>query len=204
MNPHGKTALAAGICYLLTFISIPTIVLYSPIHHQNYSGADTAVLVGGILEIIVALAGMGTAIALYPVLKMQHEGLALGFIASRTLEAGTIFVGVAFLFAAVSLRHTETLVVLYDRMFLIGQSLISAINAVLLGFLIYRSRLVPRVLPILGFVGAALLLISWAAILFGFMGRLSPVAGMMGLPIATWEFSLGLYLIIKGFKNGKQ
>lgn len=200
MSPNRKTALVAGICYLLTFVSIPTIALYGPMHATHFIGPATPVLIGGVLEIIVALAGIGTAIALYPVLKKQQEGLALGFVASRTLEAATIFAGVAFLLTAVSLRQTGMLVVLYDRMFLIGQSLIPAINAVLLGSLFYQSRLVPRVLPILGFIGAALLIISWAATLFGFIGRVSPMAGIMALPIAAWEFSLGLYLVIKGFK----
>lgn len=200
MSANRITALVAGICYLLTFVSIPTIALYGSLHRPNFTGPATPVLIGGILEIMVALAGIGTAIVLYPVLKKQNEGLALGFVASRTLEAGTIFAGVAFLLTAVSLRQTGTLVVLYDRMFLIGQSLIPAINGLLLGSLLYQSRLVPRMLPVLGFVGAVLLLLSWAAILFGLIGRVSPVAGLMAVPIATWEFSLGLYLVIKGFK----
>jgi hypothetical protein len=201
MSPKRKTALVAGICYLLTFVSIPTIALYGPVHDPNFKGPVTPVLIGGILEIIVALAGIGTSVALYPVLKKQNEGLALGFVASRTLEAGTIFAGVAFLLTVVSLRQTGTLVVLYDRMFLVGQSLIPAINGLLLGTLLYQSRLVPRALPVLGFIGAVLLLISWAATLFGLIGRVSPVAGFMALPIAAWEFSLGLYLVIKGFKT---
>lgn len=201
MSAERKTALVAGICYLLTFVSIPTIALYGPVHAAHFNGSAIPVLIGGILEIIVALAGIGTSITLFPVLKKQNEGLALGFVASRTLEAATIFAGVAFLLTAVSLRQTGILMVLYDRMFLIGQSLIPAINAMLLGSLLYHSRLVPRVLPLLGFLGAALLLTSWAATLFGLIGRVSTVAGIMALPIAAWEFSLGLYLVIKGFKT---
>lgn len=200
MSSLRKTALVAGICYLLTFVSIPTIALYGPIHDPNFKGAATQVLIGVILEIIVALAGIGTAVALYPVLKKQNEGLALGFVAARTLEAGTIFAGVALMLTAVTLRQTGTLVVLYDRMFLIGQSLIPAINGLLLGTLLYQSRLVPRVLPVLGFIGAALLLASWGGTLFGLIGRVSAASALMTLPIAAWEFSLGLYLIIKGFK----
>ena len=201
INPLRKTALVAGICYLLTFVSIPTIVLYGPIHHSDFSGTNTSVLVGGILEIIVALAGMGTAIALYPVLKNQNEALALGFVASRTLEAGAIFAGVAFLLTAVSMHQSGVLVELYDKIFLIGQSFIPAVNGLLLGTLLYRARLVPRVLPLLGFAGAVLLLTAWGATLFGVIGRVSPAAGLLALPVAAWEFSLGLYLVIKGFKT---
>ena len=96
-----KTALVAGVLYLLTFVSIPTLFLYVPVRGANYivgPGPDTPVIVGGILEIIVALACIGTAVALYPVVKRQNEAVALGFVGSRTLESATIFAGVACLF----------------------------------------------------------------------------------------------------------
>ena len=153
--------------YLLTFVSIPTLALYDPVHDPNYilgPGPDTAVLVGGILEIIVALAGIGTAVVLYPVLKRQNEAAALGLVGSRVLEAAGIFAGVACLLSIVSLRQAgagadalvtgQTLAVLYDRIFLLSQSLMPAVNDLLLGFLLYQSRLVPRALPLIGFVGA--------------------------------------------------
>src|SRR6266508_5490731 len=101
MSALRMTALVAGILYLLTFVSIPTLSLYGQVRNDpNYilgPGPDTAVLFGGILEIIVALAGIGTAVALYPVLKRQNEEVALGLVGSRVLEASTIFAGVAFL-----------------------------------------------------------------------------------------------------------
>src|SRR5437899_11457364 len=109
MSPLRKTALVAGVFYLLTFVSIPTLFLYTQVlHNAKYilgPGPDTAVLVGGILEIIVALAGVGTAIALYPVLKRQSEGRALGFVGTRTLEGAGILAGVACLLAIVSLQR---------------------------------------------------------------------------------------------------
>jgi hypothetical protein len=213
MNSLRKTALVAGVFYLLTFVSIPTLTLYGPVHDPNYivgPGSNTAVLVGGLLEVIVALAGIGTAVVLYPVVKRQNEAVALGFVSTRVLEAATIFVGVASLLAVVTLRQTgagpdalvtgQALVALYDRMFLLGQSFIPALNALLLGSLLYRSRLVPRVLPVVGFVGAALLLASDVAVLFGLWDRVSALSAIAALPIALWEFSLGAYLVVKGFK----
>src|SRR5438477_13119192 len=137
MSPLRKTALVAGILYLLTFVSIPSpFFLYGQVRNNPQyilgPGPDTPVFFGGILEIIVALAGIGTAVALYPVLKRQNEGVALGFVGSRVLEASTIFAGVAFLLTIVSLRQAgagadtlvtgHALVTLYDRIFLIGQS----------------------------------------------------------------------------------
>jgi Domain of unknown function (DUF4386) len=213
MNSLRKTALVAGVFYLLTFVSIPTLTLYGPVHDPNYivgAGSNTAVLVGGVLEVIVALAGIGTAVVLYPVIKRQNEAVALGFVSARVLEAATIFVGVASLLAVVTLRQAgvgpdalvtgQALVAFYDRMFLLGQSFIPALNALLLGSLLYRSRLVPRVLPVVGFVGAALLLASDVAVLFGLWDRVSVLSAIAALPIALWEFSLGVYLVVKGFK----
>jgi hypothetical protein len=213
MDSLRKTALVAGVLYLLTFISIPTLFLYDPVHDPKYivgPGPDTAAIIGGILEIIVALACIGTAVALFPVLKRQNEGGALGFVGSRTLEAATIFAGVAFLLSVVTLRQSgagagalvtgQALVALYDRTSLIGQSFLPAVNALLLGSLLYQSRLVPRVLPLLGFIGAALLVAGDIAVLFGAIGQHAPSTALAALPIALWEFSLGVYLIVKGFK----
>jgi hypothetical protein len=216
MSPLRKTALVAGVLYLLTFVSIPTLFLYGPVKGANYilgPGPDTAAIVGGILEIIVALAGIGTAVVLYPVVKRQDEARALGFVGSRTLEAAAIFVGVACLLSVVTLRQAgtgagglisaQTLVAFYDRTFLISQSFIPAVNALLLGSLLYQSRLVPRVLPVLGFIGAALLVASDIGVLFSLWGQTSSVAALAALPIALWEFSLGVYLVVKGFKTSE-
>jgi hypothetical protein len=209
-----KTALVAGAFYLLTFVSIPTLGLYSSVHKDNFiggSGSDTAVIVGAILEIIVALAGIGTAVTLYPVLKRENEAMALGFVGSRTLEAAAIFVGVASLLTIVALRQDgagadsvvigQALVGFYDSMFHISQGFIPAVNALLLGTLLYRSRLVPRALPILGLIGAVLLVTSDAGSLFGLWGWKSSVAALATLPIATWEFGLGVWLVAKGFNQ---
>ena len=214
MNSTRRIALVAGVLYLLTFVSIPTLALYGSIHDPNYilgPGPDTAVIIGGILEIIVALAGIGTAVALYPVLKKQNEGVALGLVGSRVLEAGTIFAGVAFLLSVVTLRQAgagadalatgHTLVALYDRIFLIGQSFMPAVNDLLLGFLLYKSRLVPRVLSLIGLVGAVLLVAGDVAVLFGLIGQHDPSTALAAVPVALFEFSLGVWLIAKGFNT---
>src|SRR5213082_342207 len=213
MDSLRKTALVAGVLYLLTFVSIPTLFLYVPVHDPKYivgPGPDTGVLLGGILEMIVALAGIGTAVALYPVVKRQNEGVALGFVGTRVLEGGAILAGVACLLSVVTLRQAgagadalvtgHALVALYDRIFLLSQSFIPAVNALLLGSLLYRSRLVPRVLPLLGFIGAALLVAGDLAVLFGLIGQHAPSTALAAIPIALWEFSLGVWLVVKGFK----
>src|SRR5919109_5511858 len=186
MSPLRKTALAAGILYLLTFVSVPTLFLYGQVKGANYilgPGPDTAVIVGIILEMIVALAGIGTAVALFPVLKRQNEGVALGFIGVRALEAATIVAGVVMLMTVVGLRQAgagagslpiaHTLVAMYNHTFLLGQSTMPVFNDLLLGFLLYRSGVVPRVLPLIAFVGAPLLAASTIGVLFGLWGQFS-------------------------------
>jgi hypothetical protein len=213
VNLRRKNSLVAGAFYLLTLISIPTLALYAPVRDPNFivgSGPNTGILLGGILEIIVALAGIGTAVALYPVLKRQSEGRALGFVTSRVVEGSAIFVGVACLLTLVTLRQAglgadalvtgRALIAMYDRIFLLGQSFMPAVNALLLGSLLYQSRLVPRVLPLIGLIGAPLLVAGDLAVLFDLIDRNSSQALLLAIPIALWEFSLGIWLVVKGFK----
>jgi Domain of unknown function (DUF4386) len=212
MTTSRKTSLTAGILYLLTFISIPTLSLYHEIHQPNFilsSAPSSDVVLGGLLELLMALACIGTALAFYPVLKKQNEMLALGFVAARVLEATLIFAGVASLLTVLNLRAlgaeaqvaSRGLVMLYDRLFLISQSFIPAVNALLLGTLLYQTRLVPRILPIVGIVGAFTLVAGDVAVLFGIFDQRAPIAGLSAIPIALWEFSLGVYLTFKGFKE---
>ena len=213
-NPsiYRKISLAAGVLYLLTFVSIPTLAIYGPVKSASYilgGGPDTSAIIGGVLEIIVALAGIATAVVLFPVLKKQNETLALGLVAARILESSTIFVGVAFLLSIVTLRQTgvgtealvvsHTLAILYDRIFLLGQSFMPAICDLLLGFLLYQSRLVPRGLSLIGIVGGPVLLVGYFSVLFGLVGQHDSLAGLSALLVALFEFSLGVWLIVKGF-----
>jgi hypothetical protein len=219
MGSLRRTAIIAGGLYLLTFLtSIPTLVLFAPVQDPDYvlgSGPDTGVLWGALLNVLCALAGAGTAVALFPVVRRQNESLAIGFVASRVIEGTMIIVGVASLLSLVTLRQDlggasgaaaaalvtsgTLLVTLHGWTFVLGQSLMPVVNALLLGTLLYRSRLVPRAIPVLGLIGAPLLLASVTATIFGVFDQVSPVAGIAALPIALWEFSLGVWLVVKGF-----
>lgn len=209
-----RVSLTAGILYILTFVSIPTFLLYGPAHDPNFivgNSNDNAIIAGGLLEIVVALAGIATAIVLFPVLKKQNESMALGLVATRVLESATIFVGVAFLLSLVTIHQSEAgqdalvtshaLVALYDRIFLLGQSFIPAICDLLLGVLLYKSRLVPRALSLIGIAGALPLIAGYSATMFGYIDRFSPWAGLSAFPVAVFEFSLGIYLVVKGFRK---
>ncbi len=207
-----RISLAAGIAYVLTFVSIPSIALYSSVKGANYllgSGSNTAAIVGGILEIIVALAGIATAVILFPILKKQNETFALGLVAARILESATIFVGVAFILSIVTLRLdgagtgglavSHALVALYNRIFLLGQSFMPAVCDLLLGYMLYKSRLVPRGLSVIGIIGAPLLVVGYLLVLSGTIDRTGGFAGLSALPVAVFEFGLGIWLIVKGF-----
>jgi Domain of unknown function (DUF4386) len=219
MDPSRKTALVAGVFYLMTMVSIPTLALYGPVKSKDFiigSGADTGALLGCFLEVVVALAGIGTAITLFPVVKRQNEGMALGFVAARTLEAAMIFTGVASLLTLVTLRQDlgtatgadaaslitigASHVATYNWAFTLGGSLMPGINAILLGTLMYRSGLVPRVLPVIGLVGVPLHITAVVLTMFGVIDRVGSVALIAALPIFVWELSLGVYLVVKGFK----
>jgi hypothetical protein len=136
--------------------------------------------------------------------------MALGLVGTRTIEGAVIVVGVACMLTVVTLRQPgvgleglvagQALVGLYDRLFLLSQSTMPAFNALLLAPLLYWSRLVPRVLPVVGMIGAPLLLVGTAAVLFGVVGRTSLLPVVLGIPIALWEFSLGVYLAVRGFR----
>ena len=220
MNPDRRTALAAGAFYLLSFVSIPTLALYAGVKGEGYllgSASDGPALWGAFLEVVVGLACIGTAVTLYPVLRRQDSAMALGFVGARTLEAAMIFVGVASILTLVSLHGStsaavasadpgtlgvlgEALATFHSRAFLLGQSLMPGINALLLGTLLLRSRLVPRAIPLIGLIGAPVHLTAVVLTLFGVLAPLATVTGLAAVPIALWEFSLGVYLVVKGFR----
>jgi Domain of unknown function (DUF4386) len=218
-NPMRGRARLAGVLYLLTFVSIPTLGLYNPIRdHADFilgAGSQTGVLWGAFTEVIVGVAGISTALVLFPVLKRQNESAALGLVAARLVETTLIFVSVTSLLTIITLRTDvagtagadnasltttgHTLLAAYDRTFLLSQSLMPVFCDLLLGYLLFRSRLVPRILPIVAFVGAPLLLASDIAIFFGVYDRVALLAGLAVIPVAAFELSVGIWLLVKGF-----
>lgn len=214
LETHRKISLTAGILYLLTFISIPTLSLYASAKSASYitsSGSDTGAIIGAILETTMALACIGTAVVLYPVLKKQNQVLALGLVASRILEASAIFIGVSLILTIVSIHQanigvgalaaSHTLAIMYDRVFLQSQSFLPAINDLLLGILLYQSRLVPRALSLIGIIGAFVLLAGYGAVMFNVIDQHGSWAGLSALLVALFEFSLGIWLVVKGFNQ---
>jgi Domain of unknown function (DUF4386) len=217
-TPARKVALAGGIAYLVTFAaSIPQLGLFAdlvddPAGYVTAPRDNSAVLWGSWLEIVTAAAGVATAVALYPVLRRFSRTSAIGFVTSRVVEAALILVGVVSVLAVVSLQqdHPGTeglavtgaaLVAVRQATFLVGPGIVPAFNALFLATALFRFRLVPRVIPAIGLVGAPLLLISATSTMFGGWEQVSGTALLFALPIAVWEFSLGVWLTVKGFRR---
>jgi hypothetical protein len=218
MRDPRKTAIIAGVLYFLTHVtSIAAVALYAPVFADpawvTGGGSDGGVLLGGLLDVLLALGVVGTSVALYPVLKRQNEGVALGYVALRTLEAGVILVGVVTILGVVSLRSVaagtddasliaagSALVTTHNWTFLVGPGLICGTNTVFAAYLMYRSGLVPRFIAVLGLVGGPLVFAGNTGVMFGLFDQVSPWTGLCALPVFAWEICLATYLVVKGFR----
>ena len=218
MSSTRKTALIAGALFVITFLtSIPAaLLLYTPVlDHTNYivgAGADTRVALGAFLEVLLIVA---TAVVLFPVLKRQNEPLALGYVTARIIESTFIAIGIVSLLAVVTLRKDvggtggggtlvtvgRSLVAIHDWTFLLGPGWIVGVgNGLILGYLMYRSGLVPRRMAMLGLIGGPLIIASGTAVLFDVIQPGSAAQFIATIPEIAWELSLGIYLMVKGFK----
>jgi hypothetical protein len=215
-----KTALIAGALFVITFLtSIPAaLLLYTPVlDHTNYivgAGADTRVALGAFLEVLLIVANVGSAVVLFPVLKRQNEGLALGYVTARIIESTFIAIGIVSVLAVLTLRRDvgstgagplvtvgRSLVAVHDWTFLLGPGWVVGVgNGLILGYLMYRSGLVPRRMAMLGLIGGPLIILSGTAVLFNVIQPGSAAQVIATIPEFVWELSLGIYLMVKGFK----
>jgi hypothetical protein len=216
MSNTRKLAMAAGLFYIATFVfSMPALGFYDGVlNNANFvhgAGSDGGVLWGALFEVITGLTGIGTAVMLYPIIRRYGRANAVGFVASRTLEAAIITMGIISLLGVYTLRQdfagsdtagvtasAHALIALHDWSFLLGPGIMATVNALFLATVLYRSRLVPRIIPTVGLVGAPVLLVSTLGTLFGAWEQVSAFAMLLAFPIAAWEFSLGCWLTFKG------
>jgi hypothetical protein len=222
MDPMRKVSLAGGVIYLITFAaSIPQLALFSaviadPTAYVSSPRSNTAVLWGSWLEVITAASCVGTAIVLYPVTRRVSRTAAIGFVTSRVVEAGLILVGVVTILSVVTLQQHfagatgaqeqalgvtgESLMAMRQWTFLLGPGVMAGVNDLLLGYILYRSGLVGRVIPIIGLVGAPIILLSDTVVILGGWTQVSAPGLLLALPVAVFEFSVGVYLTVKGFR----
>ena len=200
----------AGIWYLVTFAtSLPALALKKPFLDGDPDASGAAAQFGCVLEVILAVSCVGTAIALYPIIRRHSDARARGFVASRTVEATLVVMGVVAVVALVTVRDApgtssgvdDALVALHDGAFLLGPGLLPAVNALLLAPVLYANRLVPRAIPALGIIGAPLLLASATATILGLVSQVSPIGALAAAPIALWELALGVWLTARGVRE---
>lgn len=216
-----RTARIMGGWFLATFVfSVPALWFYDPVlHDTGYvlgGGADTRVALGAVCEILTAVAGIATAVVIFPIAKRVSESVALGYVASRTLESTVIVSGVVSLMAVLGLRQDlagtgganaslvavgRGLVAFHDQTFLLGPQFCAGIgNGILLGYLMWRSGLVPRGMAMIGLVGGPLAVLGGVGVLLDLWADPSTVLFLFTAAEIVWEFSLSIYLLVRGFR----
>jgi hypothetical protein len=216
-----KRARWFGVLYLITFVtSIPALALYEvvlkhPVGYIAGAGHDTQVLVGALLELLLIIANIGTAVVIAPILRRQNEELAIGYVTARLIESTFILVGIISMLGIISLRNqvagpaagtvAYTLAAIKDWTFLLGPGwVVGWGNGLILGYLMYRSGLVPRRAVWLGLVGGPLIIVSGTAVLFTGNDPSSTLRSLQGIatiPEFLWELFLGIYCMVWGFRR---
>jgi hypothetical protein len=216
---HQQRARIFGVLFGLTFVtSIAGLILYDPVlNDADYilgDGADTRVRLGALCEIFLAITAIGTAVVLWPIARRQSETLALSYVASRVVENIIILVGAISLLSVLTLRDDvaeagadassltvagESLVAIHDWTFLFGPGFCVGVNGLVLGYLFYRSGLVPRWMAMLGLIGGPLIFASSIAVLFGAYEQ-DGAHFIFAIPEIAFELSITIYTIARGFK----
>jgi len=212
----------AGVFFIVAAVAaIIGLALEGPVLNDSRyivagSGADARVILGAFFEVLLAISVIGTAVTLFPIVRRQNESIALGYFAGRVVEAVVIVVGIISVLSVVTLRKDfggatgldaaslmvigKSLVVVHNWTFLFGPSLAIGVNTLLLAYLMYTSRLVPRIIPILGLIGGPVIFASGTAEMFGLYQQISVWGSIGAIPVFAWEMSLAVWMIARGFK----
>jgi hypothetical protein len=216
-----KRARVFGVLYLVTYVtSIPALFLYEPMlrHPVEYiagAGHDNRIFAGALLELLLIIANIGTAVVIVPIVRRQSEGLAISYVMARIFECTFILIGIVSVLAIITLRNQAagasegtvayTLAAIKDWTFLLGPGwVVGWGNGLILGYIMYRTGLVPRKAAWLGLVGGPLIIISGTAVMFSGnhpSGTLHSLQGVATAPEFVWELFLGVYCTIWGFRS---
>jgi hypothetical protein len=207
-----------GILFLITFAtSIAALLLFQPVlddpaGYVANGGSDNRIFFGAFLELFLIIANIGTAVVVYPILKRQNHILSLGYVTARIVECAFILVGILAVLSVVTLSQQNaggdegaiaySLAALKDWTFILGPGwVVGWGNGLILGYLMYRSGLMPRGLAVLGLVGGPLIILSGTLVMFGVADLHGTLQGIATIPEFIWELSLGLYPLIWGFRR---
>ena len=220
MSLDQKRARVFGVLFLITFVtSIPALALYQPVLDDPVgyiagAGHDKQILFAALLELLLIIANIGTAVVIFPIVRRQNEELALGYVTARVIESTFILVGILSVLGIITLRNqvagaaegtiAYTLAAIKDWTFLLGPGwVVGWGNGLILGYLMYRSELVPRRAAWLGLIGGPLIIVSGTAVMFGGdhpSNSLHSLQGLATVPEFLWELFLGIYCTFKGFR----
>lgn len=217
MNPRAL-AVVAGVLYLITHVtSVVALGLYEPVvgaadYIVGTGSSENRVVLGALLDVVLAMAIVGTSVALYPVVRRKAPSSALGYVGLRTLEAGMVVVGAVSLLTVVTMRQEasgveatslisagEALVGIYDWTHLVGPNLVLATSTAVLALVMFRTGLVARWIGMLGLIGAPIIFVRAIGSAFGLYEQVSTWGAIAALPVFAWEVSLALWLLFKGF-----
>ena len=220
MQAAQRSARITGVLFLITFVtSIAALALFQPVLDDPAGyiaggGADSRIYLAVLLELLLIVANIGTAVVPFPILRRQDESLALGYVTARIMECVFILVGILAVLAVVTLRtdagadaaslgkYAESLAAIKDWTFLLGPGFVVGIgNGLILGYLMYKSALVPRGMAMLGLIGGPLIILSGIGVLLDLFEAGGPVQAIATIPEFLWELSLGIYLTFKGFRT---
>lgn len=211
-----RLSLACGVLFLVTYVtSIAALALFQPAlddpaGYVAGAGQDNRIILGVVLEMILIVANIGTAVVLIPLFRRSRQVLSFGFLGARIVESAFIGAGILFVLGIVSLRHDDpaaasmavSLAALKDWTFLLGPGFTVGLgNGLILGYLMYRSGLMPRRLAVLGIVGGPVLTASGIAVLFGAIEAGGVVQSLATVPEFLWELSIGIYLTVRGLRR---
>jgi hypothetical protein len=216
---YRRIATVTGWLWIATFVtSIPArFIFYAPVLDEpNYvtgAGADawTLVATGAVLELFLIISNVGTAVVPFPILKRQNEAGALAYVTARVIECVFIAIGIVSMLAILTVRQDapsgtdaalgQGLEAVYEWAFRIGPGFIVGVgNGLILGYLMYTSGLVPRGMAMLGLIGGPLVCLAGILVIYYIIEAGGPLQAVMTLPEALWELSLGIYLVVKGFR----
>ena len=222
MSLDQKRARAFGVLYLITFVtSIPALLLYEPALRHPVAfvagaGNVNKIYIGALLELLLIISNLGTAIVIVPIMRRQFEGLSIAYVTARIFECVLILIGIVAMLGIATLQQQNagaaegtvayTLAAIKDWTFTLGGGgwTVGWGNGLILGYMMYRTGLVPRRVAWLGLVGGPLLIATGTAfILSGNQpsSALRSLQGIATIPEFLWELFLGVYCTIWGFRR---
>ncbi|WP_219836196.1 DUF4386 domain-containing protein [Paenibacillus sp. R14(2021)] len=218
-----KSALIVGVLFILAAVaSIIGLILYNPILNSpdyliNGSEHANQVILGAVMELILVVSAIGTATAMFPILRKYNETIALWHVCFRFLEAIIITIGVISMLSLVTLSREFvaagaadtaffqasgiSLKALHDWTFLLGPNFMLGINTMMYSYIFYKSGLLPRFIPILGMTGSVLIFLCALLVMFGVIEQVSVWGAIFAIPVAANEMIVAVWLIVKGFNE---